>query len=491
MEELSKLNYINVGPKGTFQSSGNHEFDTVPKDVDNIFEEMEKKGTRKILLYFHGGLVRGAAGMATATYVTKTLAPLTDTQLISFVWETGLFETVKQNLDTIYKTDFFRKILEKVIKVAGDKLGIDVKTITGIRGVSTLTYPEINAELNKEAPFEDCKVNIATRSANVISSNDRFLMDEIEVSVEEEIQDDAALNRSLIEMMSDQEFGMLDRSKVVNVPQPGSRGILSLAKLIKSAVKVVYNVIKRHVNKRDHGFYPTIIEEILRELYVADIGVFLWGAMKTKAEVMWESNGKVEDPLDQHAGDYFLSKLQEFTKDKEVSIDLIGHSAGAIVICHLVKELLSRKLNVKIRNTIFMAPACRSDLFFNNMIPNMNKIGAFRMFTMEEKLEIKDRCIPLIYTRSLLYMISGILEKDEYDAAILGMQRYLLPNHPYDVDDMLNKIAEDLKGIPNSTIYSLTKDDAPPGQRCVADHHGNFYTKNALTMDSILEILKP
>lgn len=64
----------------------------------------------------------------------------------------------------------------------------------------------------------------------------------------------------------------------------------------------------------------------------------------------------------------------------------------------------------------------------------------FRMYSMNDKFESKDtlvRNVPVLgdltwfYPRSLLYLISGILEKDAdgdvVDAAIAGLQRVYLP----------------------------------------------------------------
>ena len=64
----------------------------------------------------------------------------------------------------------------------------------------------------------------------------------------------------------------------------GQKGIFSAAALVKAAVAITVRVIRRHIQKRDHGFYPSIIEEILREFYIADFGSWLWGQMKQKAE---------------------------------------------------------------------------------------------------------------------------------------------------------------------------------------------------------------
>lgn len=53
---------------------------------------------------------------------------------------------------------------------------------------------------------------------------------------------------------------------------------------------IAYRVIRRHVRGRDHGFYPTVVEELLRELYLANLGAWVWDQMKEKAAAMWLPN---------------------------------------------------------------------------------------------------------------------------------------------------------------------------------------------------------
>ena len=38
MTQFSKLNYVNVGPKGTFKKSG--DLHTTPEDIDKIFSHL-------------------------------------------------------------------------------------------------------------------------------------------------------------------------------------------------------------------------------------------------------------------------------------------------------------------------------------------------------------------------------------------------------------------------------------------------------------------
>ena len=62
--------------------------------------------------------------------------------------------------------------------------------------------------------------------------------------------------------------------------RPGEEGLVTAAVLAKHAVSVVRNVFRRFRAGRDHGVYPTVVEEILREFYAANAGGRIWTAMK-------------------------------------------------------------------------------------------------------------------------------------------------------------------------------------------------------------------
>ena len=59
---------------------------------------------------------------------------------------------------------------------------------------------------------------------------------------------------------------------------------------------------------------------------------------------------------------------------------------------------------------LFLAPASRIQLFADVITSHGRRLGNFRMFTMSDALERKDRLVPVIYPHSLLYFISGVLE---------------------------------------------------------------------------------
>ena len=499
MSELSKLNYVNVGPKGTFKPSGDPKLDSTPEDVDRIFEHLEKNNSKQLVLYMHGGLVDLATGMQTATRVTTHVTSKTKAHVVCFVWETGFMETIRQNFDTVRGSSFFQKILKKVIKVAGKQLGLDLLA-EGIqsKGVAQLSDAEIEIELQREAPFEHYTSNEGKKSASVTTMEmagqsdemiDVVLAPEVEADMEEEIAADTELLDIAQSPKTPEEQKLMREVKVEEVA--GQKGIFSAAALVKAAVAITVRVIRRHIQKRDHGFYPSIIEEILREFYVADFGSWLWGQMKQKAEDMWAKDDFSASKLEWHAGTYFLKKLTEHSKKHpDMTIDLVGHSAGSIVICNLFKAVKRDGYDLHFRNVIFMAPACRCDLFAESVATMTDRFDNFRMFTMSDAYECKDRLMPGVYTRSLLYLVSGALEDkgESYDQFIFGLQRHIDGRKPYENVDQLKSVYKFLE-TENAIVYSVTGDGSLEGLRSGSIQHGALDDDKEPTLDSIAYII--
>ncbi len=494
MTALSKLNYVNVGKHGTFSPTGNQLFDTTSADVDKIFESL-KDGDR-LLLYFHGGLVNVKSGMDTAERITRYVTTGTQSHPVSFVWETGLIETLTQNLDVIWSSEFFKRLLVKVIKVAGKNLGIDVKGLDGSKGVGGMRDEEIWDQLKRAEPFEDTVEVTGKRSVSLkwvgdddLNELDDIIGKEIKADMEEEIESDQLLIDAATAEKPPLEADLM-RNTIAGTKAQGEKGILSLAKLITAAVKIVVAVVKRYMKKRNHDFYPTVVEEIFREIYIADIGTLLWGLMQTKAKDMWKEDSFTGNPEGYHAGSYFLKKIIDFqATGAKLTIDLVGHSAGSIAICELVDAVVKRKMDIKFRHVIFMAPACRCELFADTLLKNRDIMEDFRIFTMSDEYEKKDHLVPVIYPRSLLYLISGILEKDSFDAYVLGLQRHITGRVPYDNEEVLNDIKAfvEEKG---HIVYAVTEPGAAEGHVSGSMKHGNFDNDKETTLDSIVSIIK-
>ena len=474
---------INVGPNGTFRPSGSYQ--TIPKHIDAIFQRFENNNVKKISIYFHGGLVNEKNGIETAFIMAKHLYDAGQTPLC-FVWETGLIETVSTNLGKITETKIFDKLIKVLIKKLSEKLGFDLTVGRGAGNL--LTDKEIDAELCKPIPFQSYnqqKLEESGRGAEAITmlpKNEDDLLNSLEADFTYLIQSDIEFTKTIAET----------NLTVTSDQDKQARGIISTAAFIKQVAVIAFRVIKRFINKRDHDFYPTTIEEILRALYIAELGAWVWNNMKVKSRDMWNDNQYLSG-LNRFAGRYLLDKLIEYVKkNNDVEINLIGHSAGSIAICNLLNTTSNVFSQLIYNKIIFMAPACRIDLFNKEVVLNKSRFKRFRMFTMNDQFETHDKLVPYFYTHSLLYLISGILEDEgkKFDAYILGLERHILGNYPYDsAQELINTNTFLFESAKNRIVFSQTDSTALDGLKTKSTSHGGFDDDDD-TIDSIIYYLK-
>jgi len=101
-----------------------------------------------------------------------------------------------------------------------------------------------------------------------------------------------------------------------------------------------------------------------------------------------------------------------------------------------------------------------------------DQIDDFRMFTMTDENECADRLIPVLYRHSLLYFVSGAVERSA-DTLIVGMQRY------YDVDDYDPGEFPDVEVVRRYILkdqrhVAWSVADDGPGRKTTATSHGDF-----------------
>ena len=200
--------------------------------------------------------------------------------------------------------------------------------------------------------------------------------------------------------------------------------------------KAINRMLRRYRKHRAHGPITTLQEEIYRETMlfdtsIEDIAINHWELVYKHAKIIWEKE----------IGKDLLADLNS----RSIKIDLISHSAGSIVISSLVNHVIqNRETYPKIRfnNIIFVAPAVTTKMFENTIIDNerSNIYNNFITYNLSDKCEVKDQVgLELLYSRSLLYFVSGVAEKvGKGDTPILGMQRYLEGNI-YQSDKFNNK----------------------------------------------------
>ena len=148
-------------------------------------------------------------------------------------------------------------------------------------------------------------------------------------------------------------------------------------------------------------------------------GTFLWKEMKQNADAIGRRDTSGARQL------FDIGSTVPGFAPARVRLHLIGHSAGAILHCHLLDALA--RLGWKFASVHFMAPAVRTDVFASSLLPHLRsrKVGRLHQFHLTAGAEERDpTCRPLLgYGRSLLWLVSESFEGGR-PAEILGMENY-------------------------------------------------------------------
>jgi len=157
----------------------------------------------------------------------------------------------------------------------------------GAKGVGTeMSDARVDAELARAFPFDDLDVGEGARGGAGPVTLAGLDMDEQEIQAELEEDMDGDEEFKAILASGDAGSDLADLDRLAPSPEDRQRGTLTVAKAAATVARVAVRVLRRFVGKHDHGFYPTVVEEILRELYLADTGAWVWRGMKTAADCL-------------------------------------------------------------------------------------------------------------------------------------------------------------------------------------------------------------
>ena len=466
-----------------------------------------------IVVHFHGGLVSRNDALATAQLKLYPLyADQGGAYPIFVVWESGFWETPRNNLKQILEAiggedlfhEFIKKVAEWVLKRA--------PAASGLKGASRIAVDE--AVLRKE--FDDWFAGTRkTPPRQLEAAPEEHLVnatkgmdidaDELEEQVAESIDTDAAFKRAVEEvrngLLPAGEANLLSRGEGSRVSttsliskeaaddlfghSPGvAKGLFSWAKVAKAVVEIVIHVIRRRISGRGHGPYVTIVEEVLRKLYIDKIGRTVWW------DRMKEDTADAFKDGTEYAGTAFLTELatQAGVIGDAPRITLVGHSTGAVYICNFLKAASTLVPNLKF-DVIFEAPAATHDLLAATAAHHQSRIRNFRQFGMCDDRERVDAIVPVIYISSLLYFVSGMLES-EPDEPIIGMTRYLENTRVYDPGNFpsVESCRQFYARYANSLNWSPCT--AGDGRESDSHHHGDFDDADKSTMDSVAFLLQ-
>ena len=146
----------------------------------------------------------------------------------------------------------------------------------------------------------------------------------------------------------------------------------------------------------------------------------IWSEMKENAELVFGSG---------RGGDLLITALQKLanTWGDDFELHLVGHSAGAIILGHMLSALTARGLAGKVRSVHLYAPACSVQFANRHYAPHAELMQRLYLRILSDRVERNDS-VGAIYRKSLLYLVSNALEMD-LRTPILGLANVFDPDY--------------------------------------------------------------
>jgi pimeloyl-ACP methyl ester carboxylesterase len=477
--------------------------DTPAAAVDQLVTRAIDHGGNGIVIHFHGGLVSYARGIATAETLHREYLAA-DAYPVFFVWESGVTETIVNNLGSVAKEAFFKLAWKRLTDIVLRKFGQTDEQRAG-GALPPVDDEAVQAAIDRALDEEDpadlratepavAPVAELTPAEEFLLEQELFLDPELRAEIQrisnalltpEEVEQDVAARSGTVRGSTETLMDPAALSTLVDRPDPAERGVLEVAAMIRKLVSIGAKVIKRFAAGRDHGFHATIVEEILRALYAANVGGILWGQMKRDTADAFGG-----DP-DAHGGDAFLAALNDRIDPADPPrIVLVGHSAGAIFVSRFIARADDLLPPAVVFDVVLEAPAATFAVAAKTISEHEGRIDGFRMFSMDDERERADSLVPFLYPHSLLYFVSGVVE-DEVDMPLLGMERFHDPDDfPAAAHPDLATVRSFLARSADRAVWAVTARDSPPGLRTEARKHGDFDDRDPATLGSVKHIIR-
>lgn len=478
-----------------------------------------QKGSSRVLLHLHGGLVDQSAAQAIAQRLSghgeNAYNAPEDWEQVYVVWRTGVFETLRENWTDLARNDrLYNVLLTRLISFLSDKIHSAAFGGRSAFAEKGLTPVEVERRLRSgsDAPFAD--VDEAT-SSPLAGSRRAEIDDRAEDDLETLLREDTDLEDAALDIeahlardsaatretvgrgdasVGEASFRRLDarvrENLHVEATAAAARSVFAgeiVRRIIKHALAIGRRTLQRYRVGRDHGLQATVTEEIVRELYGDLIGSLVWGMMKGDASEHFDSGG--------FGVELGLALSPAGTTAPQIMV--VAHSAGSIFASEMLLWAERAKISLMI-DLVFLAPAVRTSLFSKALDASPGRIRRFRSFVMEDELERKDVLLGkgygFIYPSSLLYLVSGLFEEHAAeglaDAPLVGMARFLSSDSHWLSDPgegaALAKVQGFLAATPNRTVRAVAS--AGAGLNCAAKSHGGFDDDPA-TLASVIAML--
>jgi hypothetical protein len=444
----------------------------------------------RIVLHFHGGLNTKAMGEESArrwlpVYQGAGAYP------IFFVWQSGLLDTVKNNLGEIFRDPIFGRSMRLVLRHV---IGL-LRSADGQRA-ATLTVPsdpDVSAELARREFDEEPYAEVDTDRPRLTADDEHVAR--IEAAVVADDQLTTAVRAAVGERASgpagERGIGggtpsvasgrtLLDPAVVdelVTAEPAGERAVITTMAFARILGRILLKVVARMRNGTDAGVYPTVVEELLRGLYLANAGAAVWQAMKQET-----ADTFLADPAPRGGRTVVDELVRALAERPKAEITLVGHSTGAVFIDNVLADLARARVAAELTwpasvslRIVLLAPAATITHMAGVLDTYTARVEHIRVFTMSDEAERADRLLGAAYPRSLLYLVANVLERDVAGASavtpVVGLQRYVVARRGETEDGIPIRA---YLGAGRRVVFCPTPDNAPPGRRSAARSHTAF-----------------
>ena len=478
---------------------------TSSAQLDALFERIRHDASgRHIVVHFHGGLVSRSAAHKSGSVLFETYRNA-GTYPVFFVWNTDLFHTLRHNLDEIAKERAFRRLVLRVGQLMLGKLA-EIALPPGARSADSRLDPPSLKELPRD-DLEELQAELDARERALPA--DSTTVSELSAVQEDQVERELAIDRVIREEAERIANGLRDPATVraeagsrsgqtvrgstatlmspsvlaeiaAESADPGSRGIGTLVTLARYGTRILRAVIGRYRAGRHHGLYGTVVQEVLRALYLDNAGILIWNMMKNDTRDAFNPDAAL------HGGTAFLDRLAA-NWPEEGRVTLVGHSTGAVYIGRFL-EAADRILPPGRKfDAVFLAAACSFPFIHERLDLFQRRVENIRAFGLCDEAERAYWEFPVVMNGSLLYFVSGVLEEDEADMPLVGMERYFSGAWPYERPEIA-AVARYLDET--RRVWTGYSDDPGDGRRSTALKHGDFDDTDEPTRQSLAHLLQ-
>ena len=328
-------------------------------DVAKAFLAFSHSGKDRLALFFHGGLVSKKGGMNGAAQQYQAYHDVSYPYF--FVWQAGIWEVLGHHLPSIFADTLFRSVTNNARVVVADSLNLPEATpeLLNVALLSHRDDPLANVSLSEE---QRASLSITTddidRFILGVTSDDavRGVIADVArrnaataESTRERVQpivssirrgDNHYLNditRSAVGAaywsVAPQPVGATD-AQVMALPLEPTAILNAVSTFAHLASGIFVNIVKRFRAGRDHGVVCTIVEEVLRTLYLARFGTSIWEEMKKETEDAFGADSSA------FGGTAVIEEVCALIRARpSLKVTLVGHSTGAVYIGNFLRHV--------------------------------------------------------------------------------------------------------------------------------------------------------